>query len=113
MKPVFCTATLYFFTALAIGAAGARFWEVTFASTIQIFATGEGLTNPPGRTGSIATGQHRPLLPVGVKIGGTDAQIVYEGSAPTEIQGLFQINAVVPVGSVAEMVTGAPNFSII
>jgi uncharacterized protein (TIGR03437 family) len=65
---------------------------------IQIFATGEGLTNPPGRTGSIATGQHRPLLPVGVKIGGTDAQIVYEGSAPTEIQGLFQINAVVPNG---------------
>ncbi len=35
----FCTAALYFFTALAIGAAGARFWEVTFASTIQIFAT--------------------------------------------------------------------------
>jgi len=35
----FCTAALYFFTALAIGAAGARFWEVTFASTIQVFAT--------------------------------------------------------------------------
>ena len=35
----FCTAAMYFFTALAIGAEGARFWEVTFASTIQIFAT--------------------------------------------------------------------------
>ncbi len=35
----FCTAAMYFFTALAIGAAGARFWQVTFASTIQIFAT--------------------------------------------------------------------------
>ncbi len=35
----FCTAAMYFFTALAIGAAHARFWEVTFASTIQIFAT--------------------------------------------------------------------------
>ena len=35
----FCTAALYFFTALAIGAEGAHFWEVTFASTIQIFAT--------------------------------------------------------------------------
>jgi len=35
----FCTAAMYFFTALAIGAVGARFWEVTFASTIQIFAT--------------------------------------------------------------------------
>lgn len=35
----FCTAVTYFFTALAIGAAHADFWEVSFASTIQIFAT--------------------------------------------------------------------------
>jgi uncharacterized protein (TIGR03437 family) len=38
------------------------------------------------------------VLPVGVTIGGVPAQIVYEGSAPMEIQGLFQINAVVPNG---------------
>jgi uncharacterized protein (TIGR03437 family) len=65
---------------------------------IQIFATGEGLTNPPGQTGSVATGEHQPVLPVGVTIGGVQAQVVYEGSAPGEIQGLFQINAVVPNG---------------
>jgi uncharacterized protein (TIRG00374 family) len=35
----FCTAVTYYFTALAIGAAHANFWEVSFASTIQIFAT--------------------------------------------------------------------------
>ena len=35
----FCTAAMYFFTALAIGAVGATFWQVTFASSIQIFAT--------------------------------------------------------------------------
>ena len=35
----FCTAAMYFFTALAVGAVSANFWEVTFASTIQIFAT--------------------------------------------------------------------------
>jgi len=35
----FCTAVLYFFTALAVGATTARFFEVTLASTIQIFAT--------------------------------------------------------------------------
>ncbi len=67
-------------------------------TTIQIFATGEGLTNPPGKTGSVATGEHQPLLPVGISIGSIPAQIVYEGSAPAEIQGLFQINAVVPNG---------------
>ena len=35
----FCTAAMYFCTALAIGATHADFWEVSFASTIQIFAT--------------------------------------------------------------------------
>ncbi|MEE8408997.1 MAG: lysylphosphatidylglycerol synthase transmembrane domain-containing protein [Myxococcota bacterium] len=35
----FTTAVMYFFTALAIGAVGAEFWQVTFASSIQIFAT--------------------------------------------------------------------------
>jgi len=35
----FFTAAMYYFTALAVGAASADFWEVTFASTIQIFAT--------------------------------------------------------------------------
>jgi len=67
-------------------------------TTIQIFATGEGLTNPPGTTGSVATGEHPPVLAVGVSIGGAQAQVVYAGSAPGEIQGLFQINAIVPNG---------------
>jgi uncharacterized membrane protein YbhN (UPF0104 family) len=35
----FCTAAMYYFTALAVGAAHADFWRVTFASSIQIFAT--------------------------------------------------------------------------
>ncbi len=35
----FCTAAMYYFTARAIGAIGADFWQVTFASSIQIFAT--------------------------------------------------------------------------
>ncbi len=34
-----CTAATYYCTALAIGAVHADFWEVSFASTIQIFAT--------------------------------------------------------------------------
>lgn len=35
----FCTAAMYYFTALAVGAGGAAFFEVVFASSIQIFAT--------------------------------------------------------------------------
>ncbi len=35
----FTTAAMYYFTARAIGVADAEFWMVTFASSIQIFAT--------------------------------------------------------------------------
>ena len=35
----FTTAAMYYFTALAIGAQGARFWPIAFGSSIQIFAT--------------------------------------------------------------------------
>ncbi len=35
----FTTAAVYFFTALAIGVAGAHFWPIVFGSTIQILAT--------------------------------------------------------------------------
>jgi uncharacterized protein (TIGR03437 family) len=70
-------------------------------TVIQIFATGEGLTNPPGATGSVAQGQHQPVLPVVVTIGGIQAQAVYAGSAPLEIEGLFQVNPIVPAGIAA------------
>jgi hypothetical protein len=35
----FTTAVVYFFTALAIGVAGAQFWPIVFGSTIQILGT--------------------------------------------------------------------------
>lgn len=35
----FTTAAMYYFTALAVGAVSADFWQVVFASSIQIFAT--------------------------------------------------------------------------
>jgi uncharacterized protein (TIRG00374 family) len=35
----FTTAVMYWFTALAVGARGADFWQVTLASTVQILAT--------------------------------------------------------------------------
>jgi uncharacterized protein (TIGR03437 family) len=66
---------------------------------IQIFATGEGLTNPPGRTGTI-TGSSggAPNLQVKVTIGGIDAALQFAGSAPDAVAGLFQVNVMVPPG---------------
>jgi uncharacterized protein (TIGR03437 family) len=70
-------------------------------SVVQIFATGEGQTNPRGVTGSVIPADNpalwtKPIGNVTVTIGGRPAQVVYQGSAPGAIAGLFQVNAVVP-----------------
>jgi uncharacterized protein (TIGR03437 family) len=68
-------------------------------SVVSIYATGEGQTNPPGVTGSVTQSNTKmPLLPVTVMIGGVEAAVQYAGSAPDEIAGLLQVNAVVPAG---------------
>jgi uncharacterized protein (TIGR03437 family) len=63
-------------------------------SIVQIYATGQGLTSPPGVTGEItALPLKQPVLPVHVQIGRLDAQVIYADSAPEEISGLLQVNA--------------------
>ena len=68
---------------------------------ITIYGTGGGVTNPLGITGglwpinaSLAT----LTLPVSVSIGGTNATVLYAGSAPTLESGYFQINVALPSG---------------
>ena len=66
-------------------------------SIVQIYATGEGQTSPPGVTGSITgSGLKTPVQGVKVAIGGQDAFVQYAGSAGDAVAGLFQVNAVVP-----------------
>jgi uncharacterized protein (TIGR03437 family) len=68
-------------------------------SVIQIYATGEGQTSPPGVTGSVTHADlKKPLLGVSVTIDGLDAPVVYAGSAPESVAGLFQVNATIPPG---------------
>ncbi len=52
-------------------------------SVVQIFATGAGAS---------------AALPAKVTMGGVDAAVRYSGPAPGEIDGLVQINAIVPSG---------------
>jgi uncharacterized protein (TIGR03437 family) len=70
-------------------------------TVISIYATGEGLTTPGGVTGDVTAGVIVPRLPVTVKIGGLDAQVMFAGSAPGEVAGVLQVNAVVPMGVAA------------
>ncbi|HYW47943.1 MAG TPA: hypothetical protein VE959_34065, partial [Bryobacteraceae bacterium] len=68
-------------------------------STVALFATGEGQTDPGGINGRIATSViPRPLAPVRVSIGGVNAEIAYAGAAPQAVAGLLQINVKVPAG---------------
>ena len=66
-------------------------------SIIVFYATGEGQTDPRGYTGAI-TGDllPKPLLNVGVQIGGRTAEILYAGAAPGLPSGVIQVNARVP-----------------
>jgi uncharacterized protein (TIGR03437 family) len=67
---------------------------------LQIFATGEGATNPAGVTGKIipADGSvlKSPLAPVSVTIGGQQVTPFYAGSAPGLVSGALQVNVYVP-----------------
>ncbi len=71
----------------------------TAGSTVTMYATGEGLTAPPGIDGAIQTqGARAPIPPVTVTIGGQLAQLVSAGTPVGEISGVMVVRAVVPNG---------------
>jgi uncharacterized protein (TIGR03437 family) len=66
-------------------------------SVISVFATGGGQTDPPGMDGQVAHSTlPSPLLPVSVRIGGLDAEVLYAGAAPELVAGILQVNCVIP-----------------
>jgi uncharacterized protein (TIGR03437 family) len=69
-------------------------------SIVMIYGTGAGPMHPPLQDGQIA-----PVSPlsslistVSVTIGGINAPVIYAGSAPGLVTGIFQINCKVPEG---------------
>lgn len=76
---------------------------VSAGGVIVLYATGEGQTNPGGVDGQIAAAGEltSPVQPVVVVIGGIEAQVLYAGSASGLVQGVMQVNAVVPAGATA------------
>jgi uncharacterized protein (TIGR03437 family) len=67
-------------------------------SSIAIYATGEGQTDPGGVDGQLAIGATlpKPKLPTQVLINGKPAEVQYAGAAPNAVAGLFQVNAKIP-----------------
>jgi len=69
------------------------------SSTIILYVTGEGQTNPPGQDGKFTVApEPTPLGQVSVKIGGMPAQTRYAAEAPSLVSGVLQVNVVVPSG---------------
>jgi uncharacterized protein (TIGR03437 family) len=89
---------------------------------ITIYGTGGGVTNPLGITGGLwPITASLPTLPppVSVTIGGTNATVLYAGSAPTLESGNFQINVALPSGlrasspvNLAVTVGGSPSVAV-
>jgi uncharacterized protein (TIGR03437 family) len=74
----------------------------TGGSTVTMYATGEGITAPPGLDGAIQTQSARaPFLPVTVTIGGQQAALVSAGTPVGELSGVMVVRAVVPGGLTA------------
>jgi len=75
-------------------------------SLIQIFATGEGQTVPPGVDGAIANEPlgsiPTPAASVSVSIGGVQvpsSAVTYAGTLPGGVAGALQINAMIPANA--------------
>ena len=68
----------------------------TPGSYVTLYLTGEGQTDPSGSDGNIATSTANVALPVTVLIAGRTAQLLYAGSAPGNVNGFAQINAIIP-----------------
>lgn len=79
-------------------------------AVVIFFATGEGVTNPPGTDGLIDTGLvfREPVAPISVSIGGSAAQTLYAVEAPGDVAGVLEIGAVVPTG----LTPGAVNATV-
>jgi len=72
--------------------------SATKGSIIVLWGTGEGVTNPPRTDGPIVTTAPypSPTQPVSVNVSGKPAEILYAGSGPLELSGLFQVNVKLP-----------------
>jgi uncharacterized protein (TIGR03437 family) len=69
-------------------------------SWISIYATGEGITTPPGVDGRVSsykgTPLPKPLAACSATIGGQTANVNYCGEAPYFTAGVLQVNAQIP-----------------
>jgi uncharacterized protein (TIGR03437 family) len=70
-------------------------------SVVMFLATGAGQWSPAGVDGAIvgAGDLPRPILPVHATVGGQPAEVRYAGGAPGVVEGVIQVNLLIPSAS--------------
>ena len=74
---------------------------------VTLYMTGAGQTNPPssdgrlGGDGTLSNPYLLPLLPVTATVGGKTATVTFAGSAPGAVNGVIQVNLMIPDGLAA------------
>ena len=65
---------------------------------VELFLTGTGQTNPPGKTGFPNLGLSTCVLPVSVSVGAKTITPQYDGGWPGAVAGATQVNVQIPSG---------------
>ena len=69
-------------------------------TVVAMFATGTGQTGPPGSDGLAARDLlPQPTVPISVRIGGVDAEVLYAGAAPTFAAGVDLVICRIPANA--------------
>jgi len=63
---------------------------------VTMYATGTGLLDNSAGDAHLAPGIERPMLPLTVKVGGQNADILYAGTSPGLLEAVLQINIRIP-----------------
>jgi len=83
------------------GSANSAANPASAGQTVVLFLTGDGVETPAGPDG-IINAEVLPLpvpkLPVSVTVGGVAAKVQYAGAAPGAVQGVMQLNLLLPAG---------------
>ncbi len=69
---------------------------------VVLFGTGEGMVTPMPGDGQLSQAPlAKPVLPLSVRIGTADAEVLYAGPAPGLVAGVMQLNVRIPAGLAA------------
>ncbi len=69
-------------------------------STVAVYMTGEGQTNPPGADGAVTSGSPpSPRQTVTAAVDGQPAAVAFAGEAPALVSGVMQVNVAIPANA--------------